>query len=320
MAVQTCPSCGNPLTREEYEARHCPACQMQGIRPASEVVPPARPERVVSAPPRERPSTFAAPAVTRDWSSVRTGLLMAAIGSLIVGVAFLGEMLTYKYWILPQGQSEQAREHLFRNQQLLRIFSNLFYGGGAILLMGVAMAVGSPAGTGTRPWVLAAVGCLGVALVLVYAGDWAQAENMDWEFNHPPFARAPADQSPRDLPWGKVPLRILGYSALILVLAGNVLFGLFLVQAARAWRRPVLVIGQLVYLIAAFAFQLVSSIVVINQESLPQRRNATHLNLVFMGDIPNWLYVVGLLSVLWFAGMLLWAYGALVKEGRRARH
>jgi hypothetical protein len=97
------------------------------------------------------------------------------------------------------------------------------------------------------------------------------------------------------------------------VIAGNVMVALFLIQLARHFRRPALTWTLFAFVVAAFILQVVNLVVVATKLEFIDD-GPTRLGRVVMGLAPVWVYVLGLLFVLWFAFEVFWARAVLARR------
>jgi hypothetical protein len=269
-------------------------------------------EREVPRRSQASSSTDALPqgiAPSLGWRSVRLGLLLVAVGAVLMTAGFLTEVLLYRAVLSPEGPGQRMVS--FR---LINFGSGTLWGGGTLLLLGLGLCWRSPARMGTRGLAVAGFCCLGTAFLFYWAGDLAIAANEDFLSEHRHASRnvrfdprgmriiEKAEQRP---PFSDAALTSLGYTALSLVIAGNLLLGLFLCQVARRLDRHGLAVTVVAYMVTALAFQILSVYVIVREPANADARNTAFASAI-TGRGPTWVYVVGAASVVWFLVEVVW--------------
>lgn len=278
--LYACPLCDNPLTREEYRKQLCPACRrdfsgkqhgsppVTGPTPGRRPPPIPQPEAeeppavVVAVPGPKLPPIPKAPPRLRaaPWGTVRAGLALASIGSLLM-VVFFGLL----YLVSPDLRSVRADAGgpSYVAMQWRGLLAQGLYASGAVLLAGACLCVAAPTAA-TRSWAIAALACMVLALTAYFLTGFASAANTD--YLNPPraFHQMPAFPPAAEPPWKAGHFYALGWTAAIAMILADAFFALLLFFIAWHFRWTALAWVVLGYLGVSVLFQVVRAVVLAN--------------------------------------------------------
>jgi hypothetical protein len=305
MALYRCPSCDVPLTQSEYSSGYCPSCRQSlgsvgggGGRGASygsamssssygrEPVFASRPARVFS-----RPGLLA-------WCTVRTGLSLTAIGSIMILIGFI--FLILLILTAPARPSGVLAVVIVLCTATSAI-------GAVLLVVGMLMCLPVPAESGARGWMVGTLLSLIISglLVVIFI-----------------ILDAPTEPIRRDL-LTNVHIRfIMLYLLVFMIILVHVFYSAFLIAVAGYFHANGLRAGLIIYLAVSLVAQIIGLLmfVLISQGTMTVHMEpATGLHDPKVQQMLNWVgRAAQAILLIWFFIQVLLIRSTIVDQLMRS--